>query len=132
MEGERRSRRVLSLTTMEAPKATVQRARSLRRRLTPPEVRLWVALRGKAIGWRFRRQHPIGPYVLDFYCDAAKLAVEVDGSMHYVGENQVRDARRDAWMLEQGVRTLRLQATLIRDDLDAALRMIDHAAKGLD
>jgi len=117
---------------MEAPKATVQRARSLRRRLTPPEVRLWVALRGKAIGWRFRRQHPIGPYVLDFYCDAAKLAVEVDGSMHYVGENQVRDARRDAWMLEQGVRTLRLQATLIRDDLDAALRMIDHAAKGLD
>jgi len=132
VEGERRSRRVLSLTTMEAPKATVQRARSLRRRLTPPEVRLWVALRGKAIGWRFRRQHPIGPYVLDFYCDAAKLAVEVDGSMHYVGENQVRDARRDAWMLEQGVRTLRLQATLIRDDLDAALRMIDHAAKGLD
>ena len=123
---------MLDLTTMEAPKATVQRARSLRRRLTPPEARLWVALRGKALGWRFRRQHPIGPYVLDFYCDRAKLAVEVDGSVHYVGANPARDARRDEWMLERGVRTLRLSAILIRDDLDAALRMIDHAAKGLD
>ena len=117
---------------MEAPKATVQRARALRRRLTPPEARLWVALRNKALGWRFRRQHPIGPYGLDFYCDKAKLAVEVDGSMHYVDDNQARDARRDEWMLERGVRTLRLSATLIRDDLDAALRMIGHAAKSLD
>ena len=117
---------------MEAPKATVRRARSLRRQMTPPEARPWVALRKKSQGWRFRRQHPIGAYVLDFYCDKARLAVEVDGSMHYVGDNPARDARRDAWLVEQGIRTLRLRALLIRDDLDAALRMIDHAARGLD
>jgi len=117
---------------MEAPKATVQRARSLRRRLTPPEARLWVALRRRALDWRFRRQHPIGPYVLDFYCDRARLAVEVDGAMHGIGDAPERDARRDAWLAERGVRTLRLPAALIRDDLDAALRMIDHWARGLE
>lgn len=83
-------------------------------------------------GWRFRRQHPLGPYVLDFYCDKARLAVEVDGAVHWMWNNQARDARRDAWLIEQGVRTLRLSATLIRDDLDAAIRLIDHWARGLD
>ena len=118
---------------MEAPKATVQRARSLRRRMTPPEARLWVALRRKALeGWRFRRQHPLGPYVLDFYCDHVRLAVEVDGQMHWVGDNQARDRRRDAWLAERGVRTLRLAASLVRDDLDTALRTIDHWARGLE
>ena len=118
---------------MEAPKATVQRARSLRRRMTPPEARLWVALRRKAMeGWRFRRQHPIGPYVLDFYCDRARLAVEVDGQTHWIGNNQARDVRRDAWVAAQGIRTLRLSASLVFEDLDAALRTIDHWAKGLE
>ena len=118
---------------MEAPKATVQRARSLRRRMTPPEARLWVALRRKAVeGWRFRRQHPFGSYVLDFYCDRAKLAVEVDGQAHFLHGNPERDALRDEWVAAQGVRTLRLSASLIRDDLDAAVRMIDHWARGLE
>jgi very-short-patch-repair endonuclease len=116
---------------MEAPKSTIRRARSLRRRMTPPEARLWVALRRKAMeGWRFRRQHPIGPYVLDFYCDRARLAVEVDGQAHWIGNNQERDGARDAWMAQRGVRTLRLSATLIFEDLDAALRTIDHWARG--
>ena len=83
-------------------------------------------------GWRFRRQHPLGPYVLDFYCDEARLAVEVDGAVHWMWANPARDARRDAWLIERGVRTLRLSATLIRDDLDAAIRLIDHWARGLD
>ncbi len=94
---------------------------------------MWVALRRKAFeNWRFRRQHPIGAYVLDFYCDREKLAVEVDGQAHWLGDNQARDARRDAWLAERGIRTLRLSASLIRDDLDAALRMIDHWARGLE
>jgi len=98
--------------------------------MTPPEARLWVALRGKALeGWRFRRQHPIGPYVLDFYCDRARLAVEVDGQTHWIGNNQARDAERDAWVAARGVRTLRLSANLVFEDLDAALRMIDHWAR---
>jgi very-short-patch-repair endonuclease len=99
--------------------------------MTPPEARLWVALRRKALeGWRFRRQHPLGPYVLDFYCHRARLAVEVDGQTHWIGDNQRRDAERDAWMAQRGVRTVRLSASLILSDLDAALRMIDHWARG--
>lgn len=110
---------------MYAPKSTVSRARSLRRRMTPPEARLWVALRRKAQGLRFRRQHPVGPYVLDFYCDAAKLAVEVDGQMHWIDDRQDRDAERDTWLALRGIRTLRISAGLIFEDLDAALRMIE-------
>jgi len=116
---------------MYPPKATVARARSLRRRMTPPEVRLWVQLRGSQLdGWRFRRQHPISPYVLDFYCDAAKLAVEVDGEHHHLAGNPRHDAERDAWLAARGVRTLRLAASLVLHDMDTALRMIDATARG--
>jgi very-short-patch-repair endonuclease len=97
--------------------------------MTPPEARLWVQLRRKGVeGWRFRRQHPIGPYVLDFYCDAARLAVEVDGQTHWIGSQPQHDARRDEWLLVRGVRTLRLPAHLIFQDLDAAVRTIHHWA----
>jgi very-short-patch-repair endonuclease len=114
---------------MEAPKPTIQRARSLRRRMTPPEARLWVQLRRKGLeGWRFRRQHPVGPYVLDFYCDAARLAVEVDGQTHSIGAQPQHDRQRDAWLLLRDIRTLRLSASLIFEDLDAAVRTIHHWA----
>ena len=99
--------------------------------MTPPEARLWVALRRKAQeGFRFRRQHPVGPYVLDFYCDAVHLAVEVDGEVHGFGDNPARDARRDAWLAEQGVRTLRIAAIDVRDNLDGVITMIVEAANG--
>jgi len=113
---------------MYAPKTTVSRARALRRRMTPPEARLWVALRRKAQGLRFRRQHPIGPFVLDFYCESARLAVEVDGQAHWLGDAQLHDIERDAWLQLQGVRTLRLSASLVLSDLDTALRMIEASA----
>ena len=113
---------------MYAPKPTIRRARSLRRRMTPPEARLWVALRRKTQGLRFRRQHPIGPCVLDFYCDAAKLCVEVDGQTHWIGDAQARDAERDAWLALRGIRTLRIAASLVFEDLDTALRMIEANA----
>jgi len=114
---------------MQAPKATVARARSLRRRMTPPEARLWVELRRKGHGLRFRRQHPIGPFVLDFYCDSAGLAVEVDGQDHWIGAAPLRDIERDAWLSFRGVRTLRLSASLIYEDLDTAIRTIIDAAE---
>jgi very-short-patch-repair endonuclease len=83
------------------------------------------ALKGGAIDrLHFRKQHPIGPYILDFYCDAAKLAVEVDGASHGAGDRPVRDERRDAWLAGQGIATLRLPASLILRDVDAALRTI--------
>jgi len=86
-----------------------------------PEVLLWNAIKGRRLaGLHFRRQHPIGPYVLDFYCGAACLAVEVDGHHHHVGDRPERDERRDAWLLAQGIRTLRIPASVVLDDVDAA------------
>ncbi len=116
---------------MDAPKRTIQRARSLRRTMTPPELRLWVELRGRKHGdLRFRRQHPFGPYILDFYCDSARLAVEVDGEGHGFGDNPRRDAFRDRWLLRQGVRTLRIPAFEVRDNLDGVVLMIVLMARG--
>ena len=116
---------------MDAPDETRDFARTLRRRLSLPEGLLWRALKGrKADGLHFRRQHPIGPYVLDFYCAAAELAVEVDGRSHDVDSGPAADARRDAWLADQGIRTLRLPAYLVLTDLDAAVRTIVEAANG--
>jgi very-short-patch-repair endonuclease len=98
--------------------------------MTPPEARLWVALRRKAHGLRFRRQHPIGPFVLDFYCDSVRLGVEVDGQQHWIGDAQLRDIEREAWLKLRGIRVLRLSARLVFEDLDTAIRMIEHAARG--
>ena len=110
---------------MNAPTVTRRSARELRRRMTLPEVLLWKALRGRALdGLHFRRQHPLGPYVLDFYCDAAKLCVEVDGYSHGTGDRPERDERRDAWLEERGVRTLRISASLVLEEVDDAVATI--------
>ncbi len=83
------------------------RARALRRSATEPEVWLWQRLRGRRLGgYRFRRQHPIGPYILDFYCPSARLAIEVDGSGHL--DSVEADARRTEWLGRRGVHVLRL------------------------
>jgi very-short-patch-repair endonuclease len=113
---------------MEAPRTTIRRARELRRKLTPPEARLWIALRQNKLGLHFRRQHPIGPYILDFYCDAVKLAVEVDGEGHLGRVDH--DERRDRWLLAHGVRTLRIRAIEVRDNLIGVLDTIRAVAMG--
>jgi very-short-patch-repair endonuclease len=116
---------------METSRQTRDNARQLRRALTPPEARLWVALKGRALAdLRFRRQHPIGPYVLDFFCAGARLAVEVDGESHGFGNRSERDERRDAWLAERGVRTLRIPAIEVRDNLDGVVTMIVAASQG--
>ncbi|WP_244624451.1 endonuclease domain-containing protein [Sphingomonas sp. So64.6b] len=81
-------------------------------------------LRKQPDGAKFRRQHPAGPYSLDFYCDAAKLAIEVDGETHNRGDRPERDEVRDAWLTMRGVRTLRINAVDILRDLDAVVRYI--------
>lgn len=93
-----------------------------------PEVLLWKALKGgKLDGLRFRKQHPLGPYVLDFYCDAAKLCVEVDGGSHSAGARPLRDEFRDAWLAKLGIRTLRISAELVLQDVDDAVATIRQA-----
>ena len=86
-------------------------ARRLRRTLSLPEGLLWRELRRKPQGVKFRRQHPLGPYVLDFYCAAAKLAVEVDGIAHDMGDRPERDEARDAFARSQGIEVTRIPAS---------------------
>ena len=113
---------------LRKPGKTVRRARQLRRILTLPEVALWAQLRGRPNGLKFRRQHPAGPYVLDFYCAEARLCVEVDGAAHSFEEQAEKDARRDALLAEHGIKTLRIAASDVMRDLDAAMTHIMHVA----
>src|SRR5437016_4738399 len=83
----------------------LDRARQLRREMTLPERLLWREIRGRQLGPRFRRQVPMDPYVVDFYCSEAKLIVEVDGEFHL--ERHHEDARRTACLERRGYRVMR-------------------------
>ena len=110
-----------------APKARSsarRSARKLRREMTLPEVILWQALRQRPQGLKFRRQHPSGPYVLDFFCSDARLGIEVDGEAHSRGDRPQRDEARDGWLGEAGIATLRVPATDVLKDWDAVVRWI--------
>src|SRR5258708_10051385 len=94
-------------TWQVAPKLR-SRARSLRRDSTDAERLIWNELRAQRMnGASFRRQTPIGPYVVDFVCHAANLVVELDGGQHFEPEHMKRDARRDAFLVSKGLRVLR-------------------------
>ena len=85
-----------------------QFARELRAQMTKCEAKLWLELRRKQFaGLRFRRQQPVGPYVADFYCAAAKLIVELDGDQHYSPEQRGYDERRTRFLAARGYRVLR-------------------------
>lgn len=105
-------------------------AAKLRREMSPAERRLWSHLRGDPEGLHFRRQHGLGPYVLDFYCARARLAIEVDGAGHGHGDQAVHDARRDAWLEGHGIATLRIPAHTLLHDLAGAVRHVLVTARG--
>src|SRR5437763_12667558 len=89
-----------------------ERARELRSSATEPERRLWSLLRRKQMaGLRFRRQQTIGPYIVDFYCSAAKLVVELDGDQHGADEHLRYDEARTRWLTANGCRVLRFSNT---------------------
>ncbi|WP_296594815.1 endonuclease domain-containing protein [Phenylobacterium sp.] len=93
------------------------RARRLRKHMSLPEVMLWRCLRGRGDGKPvFRRQHPFGPYVLDFFCPSAALCIEVDSEVHSLGNHPLRDARRDAYLRRHGIDTMRLSASEVITD----------------
>ncbi len=108
---------------LKASGITVRRARTLRSDMSLPEVLLWRELRKRPAGLKFRRQHPAGPYILDFFCASAGLAIEVDGEAHNRGEPPAKDASRDAWLALHHICTLRIPASAILTDLSA---VIDH------
>jgi very-short-patch-repair endonuclease len=99
-------------------------ARQLRRTMTLPEVILWTALRSRPAGFKFRRQHPLVGYVADFYCPAARLAIEVDGIAHEMGDNPSRDALRDKRFSKEIVKTLRIPAVEVLASVEDVVRLI--------
>ena len=112
---------------LRVPPLVLARARELRREQTPMELRLWEKLRHRQLGGlRFRRQHPIGRFIVDFYCPAHRLVIEIDGAVH--GEQVERDQSRTAWLEEHGCKVLRFPNDDVRDELDRVLDSILRAA----
>src|SRR3954470_15962716 len=111
------------------PEKKTQR-RELRARPTPEESYLWSFLQHRQLsGRKFRRQHSVGPYILDFYCPSEKLAVELDGSTHDHGSGQLYDGRRDRFMQRLGIRTLRFQNRDVRTNVEGVLSVISREFK---
>lgn len=100
-------------------------ARELRQKMNAAETALWKCLRNRSHAhFKFRRQHPLGPYVADFWCPVAKVVVELDGASHR--ERQLQDAARDAWMAEQGILVVRFENCELEDDMDVVLNKINE------
>ena len=100
-------------------------ARSLRASQTDAERLLWAHLRRANLGGaRFRRQQPIGPYIVDFYCHRARLVVELDGSQHTEAEHARRDIERDAFLESHGLRVLRVSDDKVLKQLPTVLEEI--------
>lgn len=113
---------------MQTPPRTYVRAQALRRTLTRDELALWLLLKGRQLaGQKFRCQHPIGPYILDFYCGRARLALELDGCSHASEEAAAYDRRRDRWLEAQGIETLRIPLGAIRADWERVRAVIEAA-----
>ena len=103
-----------------ARKETIDRARGLRRELTGAERKLWRMLRDRRFeGVKFRRQHPIGPFIVDFYCHETGLIIELDGMSH---DGRAReDERRTAYLQRQSLRVRRILNDEVLNDLEAVL-----------
>ncbi len=109
----------------ENEKRTKKLARNLRSRMTGAERTLWSKLRRDGLqGLRFRRQHPIGPYIADFACAPVKLVIEVDGGSHATNAGVRRDLNRTKYLEQRGWRVLRVWNDDIRNNLDGVMRAI--------
>ena len=103
----------------------VAKARRLRGALSDAEQRLWRAIRRDQIGGlSFRRQHAVGPYILDFYCPAIRFAIEVDGGQHNFAEARKRDQERTKWLEKKGIRLIRFWNNDVMGNVDGVLEDI--------
>jgi very-short-patch-repair endonuclease len=105
------------------------RARDLRQTMTRAETLLWRHIKAHRVdGLGFRRQMPIGPYIVDFVCHAARLIVELDGESHDFAARHSRDAARDTWLKAQGFKVLRFANHEVLGNLEGIVTMIRDAA----
>jgi very-short-patch-repair endonuclease len=105
-----------------------ERARELRREMTPAEKALWDRLRGRGLdGLKFKRQHPLGPFIADFYCAECRLVVEIDGDIHDL--QMEHDAARTERFELYGYRVIRFRNEQVLDDLESVLASIKAACR---
>ncbi len=101
-------------------RVTISRAQYLRANMTRVEQRVWKELRARQLGVKFRRQHPIGPFIADFACCSSKLVVELDGDTHF----EAYDERRDRQLELEGWRVMRVDLKEVDEDIDAVIDAI--------
>jgi len=110
---------------LPVPARLLDAARDLRKHMTDAEQLLWFCLRRKQLaGFRFRRQHPIQRFILDFYCSEAKLVVELDGGQHNEDIAMSSDALRTAFLERHGIRVVRVWNNEVFQNLEGVLQMI--------
>lgn len=116
-------------TRFDSTRTKTGKARRLRREATPAERLLWSKLSGNQLDYlKFRRQHPIGPYVLDFYCPELKLCIELDGEQHAFDENAAKDAARTDYLERRGIRVLRFwNSEVLQSPAEVANRIYQEA-----
>jgi very-short-patch-repair endonuclease len=103
------------------------RVRILRREAGEAERRLWARLRNHGLGVKFRRQHPIGSYVADFFCHQAGLVVDIDGGQNQREGERAWEALRSRHFEQRGYRVLRLREDAVLSDMEGALRIIEES-----
>ena len=108
---------------------TLEHAREMRSKLTPAELSLWLRLRNRQVGgYKFRRQHPIGAFVVDFYCSEKHLAIEIDGDSHE--EQAAYDQKRTAILKKYRCRVIRFTNQQVHDDIETVLGEIQDVLSG--
>lgn len=114
------------------PIKRIKRARAMRKELSLPEVLLWRELKGQPLGMKFRRQFPVLTFYADFACLSARLLIEIDGIAHTMGNRPERDERRDMELTAAGRRVIRIPATAVLKDVQAAAEVIvKHALSSM-
>jgi len=107
---------------------SLMRRRALRKRSTDAEAVLWHLLRGRRFwGLKFRRQHPLGPFILDFFCTDIRLAVELDGGQHFTSEGQEYDRRRSQYLAQLGVQVIRFSNRELFEEVEGVLEALGQA-----
>jgi very-short-patch-repair endonuclease len=110
------------------PGSSIKRRRELRENQTDAERVIWNGLRARQLSdWKFRRQHAIGPYILDFYCVGQRLDIELDGSQHLEADQWRHDRIRDRYLADQGIRVLRFSDYDVLTNWTGVLEAISEA-----
>ncbi len=109
-------------------KSLVPKAKALRNQLTPPERQFWNALRSMPFykNHPFNRQKPLGEYIVDFYCHAYRLVVEIDGDSHYTEEAQMKNRKRTAFLESKGLRVIRFTNREVLHNIDGVMESLER------